>query len=270
MAERDKKPAPTPAVPLPAASVVILRDGADGMEVFMLQRPEAESMAFAGALVFPGGKVDAADAEHDWHSLAAPTPAVPDRAYWVASVRETFEEAGFLLARRPHATGLVDAAMAERIVLAERAKSSRPTAAAFAEMIRREDLILATDQMIHFGHWITPRSRPRRFDTHFFLAAAPMIQVAAHDEIESAEAMWIRPQDALREYDEGKRQLVAVTHFTLSLLASWNSAHEAVVAARKRRVMTVEPTATRAEGGRLVRIPAEAGYLATEFLMRGE
>jgi hypothetical protein len=137
-------------------------------------------------------------------------------------------------------------------------------------MIRREDLILATDQMIHFGHWITPRSRPRRFDTHFFLVAAPLAQQAAHDEFESAEAMWIRPAEALRQYDDGKRTLVAVTHFTLSLLATWRTAEEAVAAARQRRIMTVEPTSTRAEGGRLVRIPAEAGYLTTEFLMRGE
>lgn len=270
MSNPEKKPASTPAVPLPAASVVILRDGARGLEVFMLQRPEAESMAFAGALVFPGGKVDAADAEHDWQSLAAPTPPVPDRPYWIASVRETFEEAGFLLARRPHASGLVDAAFAERLVLAERKRSARPTAAAFAEMVRREDLILATDQMIHFGHWITPRSRPRRFDTHFFLVAAPLAQTAAHDEVESAEAMWIRPQDALGQYDDGKRQLVAVTHFTLSLLATWRTTEEAVAAAHNRRVVTVEPTSSRAEGGRLVRIPAEAGYLTTEFLMRGE
>ena len=128
MSNPEKKPASTPAVPLPAASVVILRDGAHGLEVFMLQRPEAEGMAFAGALVFPGGKVDAADAEHDWQSLAAQTPPVPDRPYWIASVRETFEEAGFLLARRPHASGLVDAAFAERVVLAERRRSARPTA----------------------------------------------------------------------------------------------------------------------------------------------
>ena len=253
----------------PAASVVILRDGADGIEVFMLARNEGAGMAFSGAFVFPGGKVDAEDASPQWERLAPATPPVPARPFWIAAVRETFEEAGLLLARRNGETQLLDHETAHRIVLAERAIREAGDQQAFLDTIAQQQLTLVLDQMIHFGHWITPPWAPRRFDTHFFLVAAPVEQAGQFDEGESQEGLWIRPANALAEADAGKRTLVPVTRFTLALLASWSSVREAVAAARKRPVVTVMPRMEKTPEGRVLRIPPEAGYLTSELFVPG-
>ena len=149
----------------------------------------------SGALVFPGGKVDEAGCRSglgpSWRHRAA---SAPDRAFLVAAARETFEEAGLMLARRrrwrrtwsgpPMRTGW-----------------SRPIARAcvagettFLDLVRNEDLRLATDLMVPFAHWITPEAQPKRFDTHFLLVSAPVEQLGAHDGAESVEGFWIAPR----------------------------------------------------------------------------
>ena len=265
-----------PAKPIqPAASVVILRDGktrdgktrdsTSGLEVFMLERHQGTGQSFAGAFVFPGGKVDAEDAAPVWSSLAAPTPEVPNRSFWIAAVRETFEEAGLLLARAAGSATLAGAEQAKRMVAAERGQPRQGQSARFVAAIEREKLLLATDHMIHFGHWITPAWAPKRFDTHFFLTAAPLEQRQNFDRDESAEGLWIRPSDALQQADAGKRTLVAVTRCTLELLATWSSVAAATEAARKRRVVTVQPYMAETPNGRVLRIPVEAGYVRSEL-----
>ena len=249
----------------PAASVVIVRDGSSGLEVFMLERHQGTGQAFAGAFVFPGGKVDPEDALTGWSSLAPPTPAVPERAFWIAAVRETFEEAGLLIARPAGAIALVGAADAKRLVAAERGQPRKGQSARFAETIARENLLLATDHMIHFGHWITPAWAPKRFDTHFFLTAAPVEQRQNFDRSESAEGTWIRPAEALAQADAGKRTLVAVTRCTLELLATWATVAAATSGARLRNVVTVQPYMAETSAGRVLRIPVEAGYVRSEF-----
>ena len=265
-----KKPAEPATKITPAASVVIVRNGVTkggkrGLEVFMLERHQGSGQAFAGAFVFPGGKVDAEDGMPGWQSLAAPTPAVPERAFWIAAVRETFEEAGLLIARRAGESNLAGAADAKRLVAAERGQPRQGQSARFAETMAREKLLLATDHMIHFGHWITPPWAPKRFDTHFFLAAAPIEQRENFDRGESAEGVWIRPVEALAQADVGQRTLVAVTRFTLELLAQWASVEVALDAARQRKVVTVLPRMEETPEGRVLRIPVEAGYVRSEL-----
>ena len=209
--------------------------------------------------------MDLEDAAPAWDSLAAPTPAVPDRTYWIAAVRETFEEAGLLIARLAGLSALVGAADAKRLVAAERGQPRKGQSARFMETIAREKLMLATDHMIHFGHWITPAWAPKRFDTHFFLTAAPVEQRQNFDRAESAEGTWIRPADALAQADAGKRTLVAVTRCTLERLATWKTVETATAAARQRRVVTVQPYMAETPNGRVLRIPAEAGYVRSEL-----
>lgn len=255
-----------PAKPIqPAASVVILRDGKAGMEVFMLERHQGTGQSFAGASVFPGGKVDQEDRVPVWDSLAAATPAVPDRPFWIAAVRETFEEAGLLIARASGATTLAGAEQAHRMVAAERGQPRQGQSARFVAAIEREKLLLATDHMIHFGHWITPTWAPKRFDTHFFMTAAPVEQRQNFDRDESAEGVWIKPSEALKQADAGKRTLVAVTRCTLELLDTWATVALATAAARKRRVVTVQPYMAETPNGRVLRIPVEAGYIRSEL-----
>jgi 8-oxo-dGTP pyrophosphatase MutT (NUDIX family) len=198
----------TPVAPRPASTVVILRDGAEGIEVFMVERHRQIDFA-SGALVFPGGKVDPEDSDAAWGELAAQAPAAPDRSLFVAAGRETFEEAGLVLARQRGTRDIVDADAAHRLVDRHRAGLLKGEAT-FVDIVRSEGLELALDLMVPFAHWITPERIPKRFDTHFFLIAAPVVQLGAHDGSESVEGLWITPQRALSEAESGKRSHAGV------------------------------------------------------------
>ncbi len=264
---------PEKAVPRPAASVVMIRDGAQGIEVFMIERHQGAGLAFSGALVFPGGKVDDEDRATGWVDLKRPATNGPDLAFWIAAVRETFEESGILLARRPLSSALIGGDDASRIVAKARATpaasgtadQSPLVRADFAALLQGEQLVPAVESLIHFGHWITPPWAPRRFDTHFFLVDAPKTQRVLLDADESAAGMWMRPADVLVEADAGKRSLVAVTRFTLELLDTWSSVDEAMTTARGRRVVTVLPERVETASGLVLRIPKEAGYVRSEM-----
>lgn len=254
------QPARPSVTPRPASTVIILRDGPEGIEVFMVVRHHEIDFA-SGALVYPGGKVDAQDSDPRWAKLASIPAEVPEPAYWIAAARETFEEAGLLLARNPERE--------DRLVLPERAHAiveryQKPLNAgeiSFCDIIEKERLVLATDLMAHFAHWITPDGVPKRFDTQFFLVCAPVEQVGAHDGSESVEGIWIRPQQALDDADSGKRTLVNPTRMNLQKLARSHTVAEAVQAARASRVVTVVPQVRNLpDGSRLIRIPEEAGY----------
>ena len=197
-------------LPRPAATALILRDRPHGLEVFMVVRHHRIEFA-SGALVFPGGKVDSEDASADWDGLTAPPPGGLDRAFAIAALRETFEEAGILIARGRGAPNLLTAALARRIVAAHRGGGDR---AGFVDVIRSAGLELATDLLVRFAHWITPIGLPKRYDTHFFIVVAPVDQTGAHDGTESVEGYWVRPAIALQEAKDGKRSIVPVTRRT--------------------------------------------------------
>src|SRR5262245_27639317 len=215
-----------PAAARPASTVVILRDAADGIEVFMVERHREIDFA-SGALVFPGGKVDAQDADPGWGELAAEALPGPRRNLLVAAGRETFEEAGLMLARRRGMQEIVDADSADRLVGAHRARLLKGETT-FLDILRGEDLVLAADLMLPFAHWITPERVSKRFDTHFFLIAAPVAQLGAHDGAESVEGFWIAPSQALADAQAGTRTLVFATRMNLAKLARFGSVAEAV------------------------------------------
>jgi cell division inhibitor SulA len=122
--------------------------------------------------------------------------------------------------------------------------------------------------MVPFAHWITPEGVPKRFDTHFLLVAAPVLQLGAHDGAESVEGLWIRPQQALSEAEAGSRTLVFATQMNLRKLARHTSVAEAIAAARTSPVVTVTPQVERLpEGRRRLTIPAEAGYGVSEIVV---
>lgn len=254
-----------PATPRPAATVVILRDSREGLEVFMVVRHHEIDFA-SGALVFPGGKVDAQDAAAEWAELAPYDGASPDRAIVVAAARETFEEAGLVLARRRGSEPLLDAQTAHRLVERYRAPLLAGEAS-FLDLVRREDLALATDLMVPFAHWITPEPQPKRFDTHFLLVSAPVEQLGAHDGAESVEGFWIAPQQALHDAEAGARTLVLPTQMNLTKLTRYATVAEAVAATRSSPIVTVTPRVERTADGRKLHIPAEAGYGVSEVLV---
>lgn len=134
---------------------------------------------------------------------------------------------------------------------------------AFVDMVCDEALHLAGDQLQPFAHWVTPEHSPKRFDTHFFIAAAPVEQLARHDGFEAVESFWIRPQDALQDCEQRRRTIIFPTLSNLALLAQSANAAAAIDAARRRPALRIQPTlGQRADGKRIPVLPPEAGYPA--------
>ena len=248
--------------PQPAATVMLLRDGDDGMEVFMIVRHH-KSDVHAGALVFPGGRVDPED--YDLAVDAAVFPAQDGvdaamAALRVDAVRETFEECGVLLARARGEDALVSAARLRDIEAAHRTAMARGERT-FGAILAAENLVLAPETMVYFANWITPERSTKRFDTHFFLAAAPSDQVALHDGHEAVDSVWISPGTALEQARAGTYQLRFPTQMNLQKLGRHQSSALAMDAARASRVVTVMTKQERTgDGIRVLRLPLEADY----------
>ena len=223
----------------PAATVVVVRDAPDGLEVFMLLRTTQASFA-AGMYVFPGGRVDEADGAADierWCDGRDDAPASAalglDRgglAYWVAAVRECFEEAGLLLARRRDGSPVPLRDEDRRAVHAGKLS--------MVELCRRDDLVLDLGALRYVAHWVTPVGEgTRRFDTRFFLAVAPPDQEGAHDDTETVHSMWVRPADALGQAERRELVMMPPTIATLRWIAECSSTADALAladAARRR------------------------------------
>jgi len=252
---------PSPVVPIPAATLLLLRDGEAGLELLMTVRHGAIAFG-SGAMVFPGGKVDAADRELiGFCAKEGPFEEVV-LIPRIAAIRETFEECGILLARAPGSAEL----LREEAVAALRARHD--SGASFTALVKEAGLELASDLLVPFAHWITPAFVPKRFDTHFFLALAPPDQALAHDGREAVDSVWIAPREALAEH--GRRfKLLFPTEQNLWKLAAHADAASALAAARASPVVTVLPEPVEVDSGPGLRIPAEAGYGGEVFSVRG-
>jgi len=254
-----------PAIPRPAATVLLLRDGPEGVEVFMATRHQGSSF-MPGVLVFPGGGVDPDDSAPGLIDAAG--PGLPDDAISrIAGVREIFEEAAFLLARPIGGGDLVGADRLERIAASHRAALCGGEKA-FSAIMTEEGLAPAIDLMVPFANWITPVIRKKRFDARFYLARAPEGQIGAHDDQELINSRWITPAEALAAQARGEIKVVFVTRCNLGLLAKSRTVDEALTAARARTIVPVSPQPFEHPDGPALRIPAEAGYDVTEVLIR--
>ncbi len=253
--------------PLPAATVTLVRDTERGLEVLMLQR-NFSSGFMPGMHVFPGGALDESDQSAEWHALCV---GLDDRAasrtlgiergglaYWIAAIRESFEEAGVLLAcdAQGGLVSLVDRAVAGRFH-AHR-KSVDTGKRSLSAVLAAEGLWLATDRLLYFAHWITPVGAPRRYDTRFFMAVAPERQEASHDNLEAIAHAWLRPSEALDRHARGELKMRFPTIKTLEQFAAYAST-QALIAAltAHREVPVIQPRLTR-DGASL--LPGEAGY----------
>jgi 8-oxo-dGTP pyrophosphatase MutT (NUDIX family) len=230
-----------------AATVVLMRDTENGIEVFMMQRPGG--VDFPDLHVFPGGKVD------DQDLLADQVKGCTERAanrllglpagglrYWVTAIRECFEECGVLLARRDgsfltlHDPSEVDRFDGYRQALIDGEMT-------MADLCARESLVLAADCLLYHSHWLTPDSVPRRFDTRFFIARMPVMQDTAAHAWETAGEHWVSPNEALEEGRSGRWQMIAPTTTTLRTLSVFETvaeAFEAVAAETHLPILTEE------------------------------
>lgn len=219
----------------PAATVIIVRDVGDPFEIFMLRR--TSSAAFAGGMyVFPGGRVDGEDHLHAYDAIRrgpsedqqAQQRALGTewRGYWVAGIRETFEEAGLLLAYRGNGRKTELLAYADEAIRArfdEYRHAVHGKSVTLREVCQRENLHLAVDRIHYFNRWVTPLGRPRRFDTRFFIAEAPLGQTGQHDDKETDRSIWISPAEALARNSSDEFGLMAVTRLQLQTLAEFSS-----------------------------------------------
>ncbi|MCZ6616597.1 MAG: NUDIX hydrolase [Gammaproteobacteria bacterium] len=255
-----------PATPVPAATILMLRHAPEGLEVFMVVRHRQIDFA-SGALVFPGGKADPADFDPNLREhLDGAFEGDMMRAIQVASIRESFEECGILLARAGSASGLLDGnRLAELEPYRQRLNDGELT---MLEFVTRENLRLACDRLTHFAHWITPPMVPKRFDTHFFLALAPDDHVAMHDGHESVDSVWIRPADVLADAENGERTVIFPTLRNIEKLGRHVTPEAAIAAAREASPpVTVLPWTERRDDGTYLCIPPEAGYESSEWKM---
>src|SRR6266404_4736943 len=233
--------------PRPASTILLLRDGAGAeIEVFMMVR-HYEIDFNSGALVFPGGSVDKGDQD----IIASPELYcggegldTASLSFRIAAIRETFEESGILLARPRESKALVDAKRASEIEAANRTAlcESKTT---FLKVLTDNGMLLALDELVPYAHWITPEGMPKRFDTWFFLAAAPPEQAGAHDGKESTDSIWVSPREALAGGDSGRFKLPFPTTRNLIKLGKQPGVQDALDDARRHPVVTVMPIMTR-------------------------
>lgn len=268
MMTRTSMPSANTSSPKPArlaATVLLLRDGHAGLQVFMMVRHHQTDFA-AGALVFPGGKLADDDSDPRVRARCSGVNRLPlgQVALRVAAIREAFEECGVLLARSRGASAMLGPQRLAELGRRYRKPLDRGELG-IGEMLEVEDLELVGETLVPFAHWITPVHLPQRFDTHFYLAAAPPDQLAAHDGSELVDSIWLRPADALAQADAGSRMLMLPTRANLQRLGEYHDVADALAAARAQPVVTVLPGLVKTSEGPRLRIPAKAGIAIGEF-----
>ena len=236
--ERPAAPSlsPQPAQPRDAATVVLLRDRAHGIEVYLVKRSRMVDF-MAGAHVFPGGRLDKADSSASacallsaasallHERLGEPLPAAQAAGLFVAAIRETFEEAGLLFGRIAAGWNAGDA------------RAAVAGGAQFATLMEQIDAAA----LVPWVRWVTPVVSPRRFDARFFLARAPAGQEPRVDGREATEGLWISPEQALRLWLDGDMLLAPATAKSLDALLAYRTVEAALAAAARRRPPVLMP-----------------------------
>jgi len=260
---------------------MLIRDGLDeeggsSVEVCMLRRNLASEFV-AGAYVFPGGSVDPEDHGPQVEALCrgrsdADASAVlgvesGGLAYWVAALRECFEESGVMLARHRRAGSGDDGDLLDTSdpAVATRFGTYRDAVndgrMGLLDICRREDLVLAVDDVYYVSHWITPELAPRRYDTRFFITAAPPGQVAHHDDTETIATIWVRPTEALSRESRGEIELLPPTIANLRSIEGFSSTRQVMTwASQVTHVTTILPIVLVEDGHILILRPGDEGY----------
>jgi glyoxylase-like metal-dependent hydrolase (beta-lactamase superfamily II)/8-oxo-dGTP pyrophosphatase MutT (NUDIX family) len=258
-------PAGQPRPPRPAATIVVMRDGAGGIEVLLSRRAERGDHN-SGAWVFPGGIVEPGDAlAHaacggldDAEASRRLGVASGGLDYYVAAIRECFEESGLLFACCD-GSALVDLDGRDAARLSPWRLALHRCERSVAEFCAAERLHLAVDRLVYLSHWLTPLGRPKRFDTRFFLAAAPPAQTATHDGTELVEQLWIAPRDALAR--SASLRLLTPTQKTLETIGLFASVAEAIAWANApREVALIMPRVADGRDGLRPVLPDEYAW----------
>ena len=258
--------------PVDAASVLLLRDSSQGLQVLLMRRHQA-SQVLGGAYVFPGGKLDAEDHAGDALQRLSEAPeqlrarlAEPDlestRAggLFMAALREAFEECGVLAGQSEGGAALAQALR------------SQLQSAGWHLSLQQAGVQLRTEALLPWSRWITPRQPAvtnKRFDTRFFLAAVSDDQIARHDDFETTDSLWITPQEALQRYAAGEIELVAPQIMSLYELKAHDHVQSALDEARQRAPALIEPHPFDEDGRRILCYPGDPHHPVAQRAMRG-
>ena len=256
--------------PRPAATVMTLRDCGEGYEILMLRR-NLKSDFVGGAYVFPGGGVDPADAGPAAQQLAlglndvdASTRLALESgglAYYVACLRELFEEAGLLVACNAGGESVHFNDEATIARMAAHRRDVNAGALGFVAMMRQEGLLLDLRGLEYAAHWVTPIGPPRLFDTRFFVALAPEGQTATHDAGETVADQWVRPKDALDAHARGELDMIFPTIRNLEAIAEFSSSREVLDHARSlTNIPRIEPRIVTRDGKMTILVSGDDGY----------
>lgn len=252
--------------PADAATLVLVRDAAHGLEVFCVERSRS-SRFMPGAVVFPGGRCDADDACEEWLGLlssAVPrtdelgTPTLA-RALVVTAFRECLEEAAILP---------VVGTLPDDDLLALRSEVRAGGGALRAALVQR-GVQLDAAHLVPCARWVTPAAERRRFDARFFLLRAPDGQTGAPDARETTHSAWATPSAWIERWTAGVIDLAPPTHHTLSWLSAMSSVDEAVAAARARSLEAVHPHLVALDDTWALVLPGDADHPGPERLMEG-
>lgn len=263
-----ESPADAPEKPIKDAStVIVLRETEGPLETFMLCR-HGQSGFMGGAHVFPGGKVDATDSDPAWKGrIDRSTQEIADLlgeqdqdvalALWVAGIRETFEEAGVLIANTASGVDLD----AER----QRVDAGVP----FSQIAADVDMTINAMALTPYARWITPKMETSRFDTRFFIAVLPEGQHATHDGTETTSAVWLKPSDAIDEMHASRIKLAPPTVRTLDWLSAFDTAASVIADASSRSPPLVRPRIVTSETGWFLALPGDPEHPENDAVLPG-
>ena len=228
----------------PAATVILVRESEPSFQIFMLKRTSQAAFA-SGMFVFPGGRVDGDDHLHkyDRYRVGPSQEQAPQvealgyewRGFWIAALRETFEEAGLILAYDSAGEMVSLASDKDYTRFQEYREPLHRHKLSLLEICQTENLKLAVDRVHFYNRFVTPLGRPRRFDTRFFIASAPEEQRGRHDEMETVESIWITPQEALKLHEQKELGLKNVTRIQLEKLVLFPDKHSLITMAENQQ-----------------------------------
>jgi 8-oxo-dGTP pyrophosphatase MutT (NUDIX family) len=241
--------------PRPAATAVLVRDDEAGPQLLLLKRLRSAGFV-PGAFVFPGGRVDEEDAADELVDMLGEMPRGPAPSYWLAAIREVFEETGVLLACST--VGVHAAEVTPVSALARWRDALLSGTATLLDMMRDLELVPDVSGMVYCSHWITPVAEPKRYDTRFFLAAMPEGAEATIDEREMSEAVWVTAADALDAFRRGALPMVFPTIKTVQRLVDYGSVEEMLEAFRGATVPPILPRLVRSGDGIGIVMPDES------------
>ena len=268
------------SLPMKAATVILLREReSEGFEVFLLKRHEKSSF-MGGNYVYPGGRVDPDDSTIEICSLSkgisteqahqifgGSMPPEESLAYWIAGIRELFEEAGVLLAYDQKGNLFQPKNNIERERLLEYRGLLQKRKLTLCQLLQNERLLLALDQLQYYAHWITPEARSQRFNTRFFLTRHPIGQEASYDQKETTAGLWLPPEKALAENLDREVALSPPTLKTLEDLSRFKSMDDVFHSLKGRNIQPILPILMKGSDESFILFPWDPEY---EMFQRGE